>query len=111
MPSYMGRRLAWLTLLLSACTRTVVEGGSNANDRSDGGEQGEQLLTGAMVISPDGKFVVAQRNQTSILLDVEAKSARELAEQVDRFVFTKEGDRGIAVLHDATLVSYDLATA
>src|SRR5689334_11055752 len=96
----MGRRLAWLTLLLTACARPNVEGGSNANDRSNGGEQGEQLLTGAMVISPDGKFVVAQRNQTSVLLDVDAKNARELSEQVDRFVFTKAGGRGIAVLHD-----------
>jgi hypothetical protein len=65
-----------------------------------------------MVVSPDGKFVVAQRNQTSVLLDVEAKSARELSEQVDRFVFAKQGDRGVAVLHDsATVVAYDLPTA
>jgi hypothetical protein len=92
--------------------RPNVEGGSNSNDRSNGGEQGEQLLTGAMVISPDGKFVVAQRNTTSVLLDVDAKSARELSEQVDRFVFEKQGGRGIAVLHDqVTVVSYDLATA
>src|SRR6266566_346164 len=103
----MYRRLAWLTCFLAACTRPVVEGGSNANDRSNGGEQGEELLTGAMVISPDGKFVIAQRNQTSVLLDVGAKSARELSEQVDRFVFAKSGGSGIAVLHDgATVVSY-----
>jgi hypothetical protein len=107
----MSRRFAWLTLFLAACTRPVVEGGSNANDRSNGGDQGETLLTGAMVISPDGKFVVAQRNQTSVLLDVDAKSARELPEQVDRFVFKRGGGRGIAVLQDnATVVEYDLAT-
>src|SRR6185436_12865026 len=98
MPSRMGRRLAWLTfLLLPSCMRPAVEGGSNSNDRSNGGVQGEELLTGAMVISPDGKFVVAQRNQTSVLVDVDAKSARELSEQVDRFVFAKTGGRGIAV--------------
>jgi hypothetical protein len=92
--------------------RTAVEGGSNANDRSNGGEQGEELLTGAMIISPDGKFVIAQRNQTSVLLDVDQKSARELSEQVDRFVFSKAGGRGIAVLHGGTTIaSYDLATA
>ena len=70
----MSKRLAWLTLFLTAaaCAPPVIQGGSNVNDRSTGGDQGEQLLTGAMSISPDGKFVIAQRNQTSVLIDVDA---------------------------------------
>jgi hypothetical protein len=65
-----------------------------------------------MSISPDGKFVIAQRNQTSVLIDVDAKSARELREQVDRFVFARGGGRALAILSGGTtLVSYDLPTA
>jgi hypothetical protein len=87
------------------------QGGSNGNDRSTGGEQGETLLTGAMVVSPDGKFALMQRNQTSVLLDVDAHTARELPEQVERFVFTKSAGSGIAVLPDRKgVVMYDLAS-
>src|SRR5438034_8093389 len=108
----MSRRLASLTLFLAACAPPVLQGGSNVNDRSNGGDQGETLLTGAMVVSPDGKYVVAQRNQTSVLLDVDKKTARDLPEQVDRFVFAKSGGHGIAVLAAGVeIVSYDLATA
>ena len=49
----MSKRFAWLTLFLTsaaACAPPVVEGGSNVNDRSNGGDQGEQLLTGAIYI-------------------------------------------------------------
>jgi hypothetical protein len=64
-----------------------------------------------MVVSPDGKFVLMQRHQTSVLLDVDARVARELPEQVDRFVFAKSGGRGIAVLPDRKgIVMYDLAS-
>ncbi len=109
----MSKRFAWLTLFLTAaCAPPVVQGGSNVNDRSTGGDQGEQLLTGAMSISPDGKFVIAQRNQTSVLIDVDAKSAREVAAQVDRFIFTRGDARAFAVLSGGTtVVSYDLPTA
>ena len=64
--------------------------------------------------SPDGQYVVAQRNQTSVLLDVNKKTAvKELfPEQVGRFVFSQSGAYGIAVLEGGTtVVSYDLATA
>jgi hypothetical protein len=85
------------------------EGGANANDRSGGGEQGEQLLTGAMMVSPDGKFAVMQRNQTSVLLDIEHMTAKEMPEQVDRLVFEKSGKGFIAVMKsDREVVSYAL---
>jgi hypothetical protein len=64
-----------------------------------------------MVVSPDGKYALMQRNQTSVLLDVDARVARELPEQVERFVFAKSGGRGIAVLPNRTgVVSYELAS-
>src|SRR4051812_30483668 len=108
----MSRCLAAIALCLAACAPPVLQGGSNANDRSNGGDQGETLLTGAMIISPDGHYVVAQRNQTSVLLDVNKKTAKELPEQVGRFVFSQSGAYGIAVLEGGTtVVSYDLATA
>lgn len=104
--------LSALCLGLFACANPNLQtpqGGNNGNDRSNGGEQGETLLTGAMVIAPDGKFALMQRNQTSVLLDVEAGTARELPEQVERFVFSKAGGRGLAVLPDRKgLVMYDL---
>jgi hypothetical protein len=105
----MNRRLAFFALLFAGCVPPKVQGGSNANDRSNGGEQGETLLTGAMIVAPDGKYILAQRNETSVLVDVEKGSAQELTEQVDRFVFAKTGARAIAVLDDhTTVVAYDL---
>src|SRR5215510_11313005 len=95
----MRKYLVSLCLTLAACVAPVApQGGSNGNDRSNGGEQGEALLTGAMVLSPDGKFALMQRNQTSVLLDVDARAAHELPEQVERFVFAKTGGKGIAIL-------------
>jgi hypothetical protein len=108
----MRKSLIALSLTLFACTAPIAtQGGSNGNDRSNGGDQGEALLTGAMVISPDGKFALMQRNQTSVLLDVDARIARELPEQVERFVFAKAGGKGIAILpNGAGVAMYDLAT-
>ena len=108
----MTRYLLLLAASVAACTApTAPQGGSNGNDRSNGGEQGETLLTGAMVVSPDGKFALMQRNATSVLLDVENRRVRELPVQVDRFVFAKTGGWGIAVLANrAGVVRYDLAT-
>src|SRR5438445_13842618 len=108
----MRKYLVSLSLTLVACVAPVApQGGSNGNDRSTGGEQGEALLTGAMVSSPDGKFALMQRNQTSVLLDVDARVARELPEQIERFVFAKSGGRGIALLPNrGGVVMYELAT-
>lgn len=95
--------------LFMACTFPTLQGGTNGNDRSGGGDQGESLLTGAMVVSPDGKYAVMQRNQTSVLLDVEHMTAKEMPEQVDRFVFERSGKGAIAVLKsDQAVVSYTL---
>ncbi len=105
------KSFCWLPLLMLSCMPTNIQGGSNANDRSNGGTQGETLLTGAMIVSPDGKYIVAQRNQTSVLVNVGNKTARELPTQIDRFVFAKVGERGFAVLSDhITVVAYDLKT-
>ncbi len=93
---------------LTACAVPALEGGNNGNDRTNGGEQGEALLTGAMVIAPSGKWAVMQRNQSSVLLDIEHMTAREMPAQVARFVFSHGGDQGIAVLPNRTLVDYDL---
>ena len=88
-----------------------IQGGSNANDRSNGGDQGETLLTGAMIVSPDGKYIIAQRNQTSVLVDLQGQKAREMPAQIDRFIFSKVGEKGFAVLSDhVTVVAYDLKT-
>jgi hypothetical protein len=95
---------------LSACTVPAVEGGNNGNDRTSGGEQGEELLTGAMIAAPDGKWAVMQRNRTSVLLDIEKLTAREMPAQVSRFIFAHAGGHGVALLTDGTLVDYDLAT-
>jgi hypothetical protein len=78
---------------MAACTPPEPiseEGGANANDRSEGGEEGERLLTGAMTTSPDGRYVIIQRNQTTVLLDVARKTAIELAVMVDRVVFPSD---------------------
>ena len=63
-----------------------------------------------MVVSPDGKWALMQRNQTSVLLDIGSMTAREMATQVTRFVFAEDGTHGLALLADGTLVDYDLAS-
>lgn len=110
-PRTLSLSLALACLAACAVPASDPQGGANANDRSAGGEQGESLLTGAMVVSPNGRYLLAQRNQTSVLVDVKTKTARELPEQVSRFVFSKAGEVGYAVLPArAGVVRYDLAT-
>lgn len=65
--------LSWISLGLFACAPVAIQGGSNANDRSAGGEQGEIVLTGAMIVSPDGNYIAAQRNQTSVVVNLKAR--------------------------------------
>lgn len=96
-------------LLVPGCNPAVPEGGANTHDRSNGGEQGEVLLTGAMSVSPDGQFVVVQRNATTVLLDVATRTTRELPSQVDRFVFARTRPVAFAVLPQAAgVVAYEL---
>ena len=93
----------------AACAVQPIQGGANSNDRTNGGDQGEALLTGAMVVSADGKFAVMQRNQTTVLLDIEHKTTALLPTQISRFVFAKTKSSGIAVLPNrAGVVAYDL---
>lgn len=96
-------------LASTGCAPQPEEGGANANDRSNGGQQGEALLTGAMSVSPDGRFAIVQRNQTTVLLDVEARTTRELPSQVERFVFAKTRPLAFAVLpQGAGVTAYEL---
>ncbi len=95
--------------VLSGCVMPTVEGGANAHDRSNGGEQGERLPTGSMSVSSDGQYAIMQRNETTVLLDVANRTTREFPEQVQRFIFAKSGPRGFALFADGqTVVSYKL---
>jgi hypothetical protein len=87
------------------------EGGANANDRTGGGEEGEALLTGMMIVSPDGSRALMQRNTTAVLADFEQQLTLELPFQPQRFVFSKVRSVGYALRDDGTLVALDLATA
>lgn len=89
---YAASMAALLTLVCaSACgpLTNAEEGGANANDRSAGGSDGEVLETGAMAISPSGAYVIAQRNTSTVIFDVNGRSYRELDFQGERFVFAR----------------------
>lgn len=105
---------AWtgFVLLGVACTIPApTEGGANANDRSAGGTEGEVLLTGAMTVSPDGRWAMMQRNTTGVLVNLTNRTTRELPFQPERFVFSKSQDVGYATQPDGDLVALDLQTA
>jgi hypothetical protein len=88
-----------------------TQGGANTNDRSNGGDEGEKLLTGAMTISPNGNYVLAARSDLTILVDVQAQTSMELAMKADRWVFSKTRDVAYAMLQNrAGVVAIDLAT-
>lgn len=87
------------------------QGGANANDRSSGGGEGEKLLTGAMTISPNGKYIVAARNTSTVLVDVGAKSYQELNFMATRWVFSKTRDVAYAMLANReAVIALDLTT-
>jgi hypothetical protein len=71
------------------------QGGANVNDRTFGGEPGQELLTGAMSISPSGHYVLMQRNSESILLDVQAKKYSQLPFRVVRVSYLHQKDVAI----------------
>src|SRR5687767_9823977 len=100
--------------LLAACGSlggTETEGGANANDRSNGGEEGALLEAGAMVVSPSGAYIVARRNATTLIVDVHGQELKELALRGERFAFSKTRDVVYAVLEDLEgVVAIDLAT-
>lgn len=88
---------------------TVEEGGANANERTFG-KDGETLLTGAMTMSPNGRYAVMQRNTVTLVFDVTAKRYTQLAVQMDRIAFSKKRDVVYAVGTDKSLYAVDLAT-
>lgn len=101
------------TMMATGCgpaAPTVQEGGANANDRTFGGEPGEQLLTGVMEVTPSGRFAVLQRNTVTVILDVEAESYVELPQQLARIALSKTRDVGYALANDGALAALDLAT-
>jgi outer membrane protein assembly factor BamB len=88
-----------------------TQGGANTNDRSNGGDDGEKLLTGAMTISPNGKYILAARSDLTIVVDVQAVASKELAFKADRWVFSKTRDVAYAMLANrAGVVAIDLHT-
>jgi hypothetical protein len=80
------------------------------NDRSNGGAGGSELLTGVMLVSPSGKYSLLQRNDVSVIVDVDGKTARELPFQAQRFVFSHHSDVGYAWDPKGELVAIDLLT-
>ncbi len=106
--------IAALSLVsLAGClpAASVEEGGANANDRTRGGEPGEVLLTGAMEVSPNGRFAVLQRNTITVLLDIQTSQYVELKEQLSRVAFSKTRDVAYALAPDGSLVALDLVGA
>jgi len=89
------------------------EGGANANDRTDGGNTGEELFTGAMVLSPPSTqgitppYGLMQRNTVSVFVDFDAQTAVELDYQAQRWLFSPVRPVGYAVI-DGELVALDL---
>lgn len=85
------------------------EGGANPNDRTNGGQSGDVLLTGAMIVSPDGAYAVMQRNTVSVLVDVKQRTATELPFQGERFLFGKTKHTLVAVKPNrGGIVAFDL---
>ncbi len=113
-PSLGAATLALLTLLTASACAPIggsEEGGANANDRSSGTSDGERLETGAMAVSPTGAYVIAQRNTSTLIIDVKGKSYRELAFQGERFVFSPSREVVYIVLPDrAGVIAMDLAS-
>lgn len=98
-----------LTTILACSAPGDGSGGANANDRTGGGAQGELMLTGDMEVSPDGAFLIEQRTSVSVLVDVRAMTATELAVRGDRFVFSKKRHVVYEVLPNrAGVVALDL---
>ena len=117
MRNILGRAVGLLTLVLATACGPLTgadggeQGGANANDRSAGGNDGELLETGAMAISPSGAYVIAQRNTSTLIVDVKGQSYRELAFQGERFVFSQSREVVYVLLADrAGVIAMDLAS-
>lgn len=112
----MTRTLGLLALLpLLACAPVATgdseEGGANANDRTGGNAEGDTLETGAMAVSPDGSYIVARRNTTTLIVSVRDQALTELEMVGERFVFSKTRPVVYVLLANrAGVVALDLAT-
>ena len=82
--------------------------GANQNDRS-ASKDGEELRTGAMVVSPSGRYVVMQRNTVTLVYDVATATYHEIASPLERVAFAKRSDTVFAY-GAGSLQAIDLAT-
>lgn len=85
-----------------------VVAGANQNDRSEP-LQGEDLRTGAMVVSDDGRFIVMQRNVRTVLYDATGASYHELPVVLRRIAFNHASTHVFGVGADGALHAIDLA--
>jgi hypothetical protein len=70
---------------------TTAIAGANQNDRSLA-KDGDDLQTGAMVVSPSGRYVVMQRNTETLVYDASAAAYHVLPQVLDRIAFAKHGE-------------------
>jgi hypothetical protein len=99
--------------LCASCTAPTSgdQGGAVlGNDRTSGGTAGEALLTGVMLVSPNGRYSLLQRNDVSVVLDVVSKKTMELPFQANRFVFAHGADVGYAWDGKGGLTAFDLSS-
>ncbi|MDB4943964.1 MAG: hypothetical protein JWP97_3498 [Labilithrix sp.] len=83
--------------------------GANQNDRS-ASRDGDDLKTGAMVVSPDGRYIVMQRNTVTLVYDVAQRTYHELASPLLRVAFAKSSSIVFAAVTGGTLQAIDLPT-
>jgi hypothetical protein len=83
--------------------------GANLNDRSNA-KDGDDLRTGAMVVSPSGRFIVMQRNTLTLVYDVAAATYHEVNVPFLRVAFGKRSDTVFAFVAGGSLQAVDLAT-
>lgn len=86
-----------------------VVAGANQNDRSKP-IQGEDLRTGAMVVSPDGRHIVMQRNVRTVLYDANTASYHELPIVLARVAFAPSGGVVYGTSVDGSVYAIDLVT-
>lgn len=86
-----------------------VIAGANQNDRSRT-QDGDDLQTGAMVVSPDGRYIVLQRNTVTLIYDADSASYHELPEVLLRVAFAKRSQVVYAELAGGRVQAIDLAT-
>jgi len=86
-----------------------VIAGANQNDRSVA-VQGEDLRTGAMVVSQGGRYIVMQRNTQTVLFDASTRLYHELAAQVSRVAFAHGSETVFTYGPGGALTALDLAS-